>query len=163
MLGSRSAGHEHLHLQQFIYSWHCSVFSSVKCNTSPLKELSLQSNKKAQKGFGAVSDAQPRCKTRYIAMTNEGEVEKGFRERFPLGKAAEGGSGCQAGVLYGAPSIHYLRPPFHLSLLSCRLSHLVPEGRSDRGAQGSRLLQGGLEVPVSQECYRYISGRSSLL
>ena len=69
----------------------------------------------------------------------------------------EGGDCLQSLIIY------YLQPPFRLFLLFCHLFHLFLEDRSDRGAQGNHLLQGGLEVQVSQGYYRCISGSNSLL
>ena len=96
---------------------------------------------------------------------NEGEVGKGLKGRFSFEKAAKRGSHLKVGATEGflRNFIHYLRPPFHLSLLSCRLYHLVLEGRCDHGARGNHSLQGGLEAQAGQECYRYTLGSSSLL
>ena len=98
-------------------------------------------------------------------LINEGEVGKGLKGRFSFEKAAKQGSHLKVGETEGflGNFIHYLQPPFHLSLLSCRLYHLVLEGRCDHGARGNHSLQGGLEAQAGQECYRYTLGSSSLL
>ena len=100
-----------------------------------------------------------------MVLIHGGEVRKGLKGRFSCEKAARQGRHPKVGVAGGClrSFIHYLQPPFHLSLLSCRLYRLVLEGQSDRGARGNRSLRGGLEARAGQECYRYTSGSSSLL